>query len=160
MNVRVLLAVAACAVAGLTATAYALGGTVPAAMPAAVATQQQPADDGRPAAPASPQVLAGAMAYVDAVNAGDLDALAGSFAPDAVITDVNRDIVGRHRIREWADREVIGGSLRILEVVEDRPDGQKLLVHWAPGGSGGWRAHYDFTLAADGLITAADLQYA
>jgi hypothetical protein len=55
--------------------------------------------------------------------------------------------------------EVVGGSLRILDVVEDRPDGQKLLVHWAPGGSGGWRAHYDFTVA-DGRLTAADLQYA
>jgi hypothetical protein len=72
------------------------------------------------------------LAYVDAVNSQDLDDLVQTFAPDAVITDVSRQIAGHDAIRDWADREVVGGSLRILDVVEDRPDGQKLLVHWAP----------------------------
>ncbi|MCP2354867.1 hypothetical protein HD597_001887 [Nonomuraea thailandensis] len=99
------------------------------------------------------------QAYVDAVNAGDLDALVASFAPDAVIVDVSRSIEGHDAIRRWAGDEVIGGTLRVLSVAERRADGQKLLVHWAPGGSGGWRAHYDFTIG-DGLIVKADLQYA
>jgi ketosteroid isomerase-like protein len=99
------------------------------------------------------------LAYVDAVNAEDLDALVEAFTADAVITDVSRPIVGSDAIRTWADREVIGGSLRVVQIVEDRPDGQKLLVHWAPGGTGGWQAHYDFTVS-DGRLTAADLQYA
>jgi hypothetical protein len=100
-----------------------------------------------------------AQAYVDAVNARDLNALVVSFAPDAEIVDVGRSIEGHDAIREWAGNEVIGGTLRVLSIAERRADGQKLLVHWAPGGSGGWRAHYDFTVG-DGRIVKADLQYA
>lgn len=111
------------------------------------------------ASAADVEVQSAAMAYVDAVNTGDLDALVAAFAADAVITDVSRPIAGAGNIRAWAGSEVIGGSLEVLEVVEDRTDGQKLLVHWAPGGSEGWQAHYDFTMS-DGVITAADLQYA
>ncbi|XVQ08523.1 nuclear transport factor 2 family protein [Spirillospora sp. CA-255316] len=98
-------------------------------------------------------------AYVAAVGARDLDALAAAFAPDARVVDVSRTISGRAAIRAWARAEVIGGALRVLSVMERRPDGQRLLVHWAPSGSPGWRAHYDFTVAR-GLITGADLQYA
>lgn len=120
-----------------------------------------------PAPPAStdarsgtaPDVLPAARAYVDAVNARDLDALADAFAPDAEVIDVSRTIVGRKAIRAWARAEVIGGRLRVLSVVEQRPNEQKLLVHWAPSGSDGWRAHYEFTIAA-GRIATADLQYA
>ncbi|MFD0656736.1 nuclear transport factor 2 family protein [Thermocatellispora tengchongensis] len=93
------------------------------------------------------------------MNARDLDALVASFAEDGVIVDVSREIRGAEEIRGWAEREVIGGRLDVLEIVEPRRDGQKLLVHWAPGGSDGWRAHYDFTVA-DGKIVRADLQYA
>ncbi|TYB52968.1 nuclear transport factor 2 family protein [Nonomuraea sp. PA05] len=100
-----------------------------------------------------------AQAYVDAVNAGDLDALVASFAPGAEIVDVSRSIKGHDAIRRWADTEVIGGTLRVLSIAGRRADGQKLLVHWAPGGSGGWRAHYDFTVG-NGRIVKADLQYA
>ncbi|GAA2209480.1 hypothetical protein GCM10009850_049380 [Nonomuraea monospora] len=109
---------------------------------------------------AGPVAVEGAaQAYVDAVNAGDLDALVASFAPDAEIVDVSRSIKGHDAIRRWADAEVIGGTLRVLSIAGRRADGQKLLVHWAPGGSGGWRAHYDFTVG-NGRIVKADLQYA
>ncbi|GAA3561513.1 hypothetical protein GCM10022419_047670 [Nonomuraea rosea] len=104
-------------------------------------------------------VTAAARAYVDAVNARDLDALVTAFAPDAEIMDVSRSIRGHDAIREWADREVIGGTLRVVSTPESRPDGQKLLVHWAPEGSDGWRAHYDFTVG-NGRIVKLDLQYA
>ncbi|MGN9843336.1 nuclear transport factor 2 family protein [Nonomuraea sp. H19] len=104
-------------------------------------------------------VVAAARAYVEAVNARDLNALVAAFAPDAEIVDVTRGIRGHDAIREWAGNEVIGGTLRVVSVAENRPDGQKLLVHWAPAGSDGWRAHYDFTVAG-GRIVKADLQYA
>jgi ketosteroid isomerase-like protein len=96
--------------------------------------------------------------YVDAVNAKDLDALAESFAEDGLVIDVSREIRGRDAIRGWADAEVIGGSLRVLEVTP-MEGGQDLLVHWAPKGSDGWRAHYRFTYADDRIVKA-DLQYA
>ena len=98
------------------------------------------------------------MCYVDAVNAEDLDALVSCFAPDGLIIDVSREISGGDAIRAWADGEVIGGTLEVLEV-EAVEAGQRLLVHWAPAGSDGWRAHYAFEVQ-DGLIMLADLQYA
>ncbi|MFC4117629.1 nuclear transport factor 2 family protein [Nonomuraea zeae] len=112
-----------------------------------------------PASSPSVAVAAAARAYVDAVNARDLDALAAAFAPDAEIIDVSRSIRGHEAIRAWAEREVIGGALRVISIAENRSDGQKLLVHWAPEGSDGWRAHYDFTVG-DGRIVKVDLQYA
>lgn len=105
-------------------------------------------------------VSPGAQAYVDAVNNGDLDALVRSFAPTGEVVDVSRTISGPDAIRRWADAEVIGGTLQVLDIVERRQDGQKLLVRWVPKGSpGGFNAHYDFTIA-DGRITKAALQYA
>ncbi|MGW4800013.1 hypothetical protein ACWEPC_47120, partial [Nonomuraea sp. NPDC004297] len=71
----------------------------------------------------------------------------------------DRSIKGHDAIRRWADGEVIGGTLRVLSIAGRRGDGQKLLVHWAPGGSGGWEAHYDFTVGG-GRIVRVDLQYA
>ncbi|WP_350274829.1 hypothetical protein [Kribbella sp. HUAS MG21] len=73
--------------------------------------------------------------------------------------DVSRTIAGRDAIRTWARNEVIGGSLTVVQIVERRPDGQKLLVRWAPAGSDGWLAHYDFTVAGT-EIELANLQYA
>lgn len=114
----------------------------------------QESSEGTVAAEADPAV----MCYVDAVNAEDLDALVGCFAPDGLIVDVSREISGSDAIRTWADREVIGGTLEVLEV-EATDVGQRLLVHWAPAGSDGWRAYYTFEVR-DGLIVSADLQYA
>ena len=104
-------------------------------------------------------VVPAAQQYIDAVNAEDLEALVNSFALDGRVVDVSRTIAGRAAIQAWARGEVIGGTLRVIEVAERRTNGQKLLVHWAPEGSAGWRAHYDFTVER-GLIVTADLQYA
>jgi hypothetical protein len=114
-----------------------------------------------PATGATPpiEVLPAAQAYVDAVARRDLDGLVRAFHADGRIVDVSRTIAGHDAIRTWADNEVIGGTLRVIQVVEQRPDGQKLLVHWAPAGSDGWRAHYDFTVRDD-RISVANLQYA
>jgi SnoaL-like domain len=105
------------------------------------------------------EVLPAAQAYVDAVARRDLEGLVNAFHPDGRIVDVSRTIAGHDAIRSWARNEVIGGTLRVLEVVERRSDGQKLLVQWAPAGSDGWRAHYDFTVQGD-RVSVADLQYA
>lgn len=109
---------------------------------------------------ASPHdVLPAVRAYVDAVNRRDLDGLVNAFRPDGRIVDVSRTITGQDAIRTWARNEVVGGSLHVVRVVERRHDGQKLLVRWAPAGSNGWLAHYDFTVAGT-QISLADLQYA
>jgi hypothetical protein len=100
-----------------------------------------------------------AQCYVDAVNAENLDALVECFAPDGLVIDVSRRFEGAEAVRRWADNEVIGGSLRVLEVAEHHEGSVRLLVHWAPAGSQGWQAYYTFDYA-DGRITTADLQYA
>lgn len=105
------------------------------------------------------KVLPAAQAYVDAVSRRDLEGLVKAFHPDGQIVDVSRTIAGHDAIRTWARNEVIGGTLQVVEVVERRADGQKLLVQWAPAGSDGWRAHYDFTVRGD-RISVANLQYA
>ena len=106
-----------------------------------------------------PGVLPAAQAYVDAVARRDLHGLVNAFHPDGRIVDVSRTIAGHDAIRSWARNEVIGGTLQVVEIVERRRDGQKLLVHWAPAESDGWRAHYDFTVRGD-RISVANLQYA
>ncbi|WP_261300730.1 nuclear transport factor 2 family protein [Paenibacillus andongensis] len=99
-----------------------------------------------------------ARPYVDAVNNGDLDALVNSFAEEAVITDVKRQIKGWEEIRFWGKNEVMGGTLEVLEN-EPKPKGVRMLVHFAPKGSKGFKAYYTFEFK-DGKIISADLQYA
>jgi SnoaL-like domain len=133
--------------------------TDPTAEPAVTSA---PAADGSPA-PAvdvtGPAVSAGAQAYVDAVNSGDLDALVAAFTDDGEVVDVTRRIRGPEAIRTWAGNEVIGGALRVDAVEQLAPDRQRVRVQWAPGGSGGWPADYTFTTRG-GQVIVADLQYA
>ena len=124
------------------------GGTAPADVP------QRRSSDVR-----APELFPAASAYVDAVARRDLEALAAAFAPDGVVVDVRRRIEGRDAIREWAAREVIGGSLRVDAVTALGLDVQRVRVHWAPSGSAGWAADYTFR-AIGGEIVEADLQYA
>lgn len=135
---------------GVTATQSAETTTEPSTTeePDTVASSSEAKDGIDPAA----------QKYVDAVAAEDLDALVNAFHPDAQLTDVGREFTGHDEIREWADNEVIGGKLTVLK---DTPksDGTTLLVRFAPGGSGGFEANYEFT-SRDGLITKLDLQYA
>lgn len=92
------------------------------------------------------------------MNSKSLDGLVAAFAADAAVTEVSREMTGYVAMRQWVDNEVIGGALEVLEI-EPHEDGARLLMRWAPAGSGGWRAYYDFEIAADG-ITRADQQYA
>ena len=126
--------------------------------PAEQADQTTGVATGRPGDGQQPSANAAARCYVDSVNAEDLDALVDCFAPDGAVVDVSRRIEGRDPIRRWAGKEVMGGSLRVLE--EDaRPNGTRLLVHWAPAGSDGWQTFYTFEVR-DGRIVVAGLQFA
>ena len=59
-------------------------------------------------------------AYIRAVNASDINALAGTFAEDAFVNDSRREIVGIASIRRWLEKEIIGDNIRIevREVLE------------------------------------------
>jgi len=103
-------------------------------------------------------LAAPAKVFVDAVNATDLDGLVSAFAADGEVIDVTRPIRGRDAIRDWARTEVMGGRLTVLSVTPT-PAGQDLLVHWAPGGTGGFKARYRLSLSGSS-ITRAELQYA
>lgn len=99
-----------------------------------------------------------AQAYVDAVAAKDLDALVAAFHPDAELTDVGREFTGHDEIRDWARNEVIGGTLTVLKNTP-KSNGTTLLVRFAPGGTGGFEANYEFDVR-DGRIEKLNLQYA
>ncbi|MFE9751065.1 MBL fold metallo-hydrolase [Saccharothrix saharensis] len=123
------------------------------------AVAQELAAEGPSDCAEADELLAPVRGYVDAVNAGDLDALAGVFAEDAELVDVGRRFTGRAAIRAWAENEVVGGKLTVTEVAENRPGYQRLLVRFAPGGTGGFDAHYAFTVTGS-TIGKAELAYA
>ena len=51
--------------------------------------------------------------YIRAVNASDSNAIAATFADDAIVNDNKREIVGSAAIRRWLEKEIIGDSVRI-----------------------------------------------
>ncbi|MFJ9217005.1 nuclear transport factor 2 family protein [Streptomyces sp. NPDC102383] len=99
-----------------------------------------------------------AQAYVDAVAAEDLDALVDAFHSDARLVDVGRRFTGHDEIRDWARDEVIGGRLTVLKNTP-KSNGTTLLVRFAPGGTGGFEANYEFDVR-DGRIARLNLRYA
>lgn len=44
--------------------------------------------------------------YVRAINENDMDALLGSFTPDALVNDQEREFWGIEAIRRWAAKEI------------------------------------------------------
>jgi hypothetical protein len=104
-----------------------------------------------------------AQCYFDAVAAENLDALAGCFAKDAYIIDVDRRISGTAAIRKWAEKEVMGGRYEILEVrpgsASKGASAVEVLLTFAPRGNGGFRSRYEIVLAA-GKLTSMILKYA
>ena len=66
-----------------------------------------------------PDVIA---AHVAAVNAFDLDAIAATFADDALVNDAQREFPGAESIRAWARRELVGDkvTMDVVEVVRHR----------------------------------------
>lgn len=67
-------------------------------------------------------------AYVCAINARDVAAFRSSFAPDAVVKDVGREIRGIAAIKEWGDHEVfaVNVTLEVMKAVEC--DGQTIAI--------------------------------
>jgi hypothetical protein len=62
--------------------------------------------------------------YVDAVNAFDEDAIAATFADDALVNDVHREFWGREAIRRWAARELVGDrvTVEVTEILDHHGD--------------------------------------
>jgi hypothetical protein len=104
------------------------------------------------------QVPPEAQCYFDAVEARDAAAVAACFAEDGVVDDSGRRFEGHAAIQRWAENELIGGSYEILEV-SAQPAGAQILLRFAPSGSSGFRARYNFIIA-NGKITSVAFQYA
>ncbi|MDB6027786.1 MAG: hypothetical protein JWM68_4009 [Verrucomicrobiales bacterium] len=66
--------------------------------------------------------------YVRAINACDADEFESSFAHNAVIKDVGREIRGIAAIKEWANHEIfaVNVTLDVMETVER--DGQTIVT--------------------------------
>ena len=58
--------------------------------------------------------------HIKAVNAFDADAIMATFAADAYVNDVRREIVGVEAIRRWVEKEIVGDrvTMAVKEVVE------------------------------------------
>ena len=62
--------------------------------------------------------------HIRAVNALDIEAIVRTFAPDALVNDNRREIVGTQAIRRWVEKELVGDkvTMEIREVL-DHPGG-------------------------------------
>ena len=60
--------------------------------------------------------------YVSAVNAGARDDFRTTFAADAVVVDVNRELSGLDAITDWASADIFGAHVHfdVLNVTERR----------------------------------------
>ncbi len=58
--------------------------------------------------------------HIRAVNAFDADAIVRTFAPDALVNDNRREIVGTESIRRWVEKEIVGDkvTMEIRDVVD------------------------------------------
>jgi hypothetical protein len=62
--------------------------------------------------------------HIQAVNAFDVDAIVRTFAPDALVNDNRREIIGSEAIRRWVAKELIGDkvTMEIREVIDHYGD--------------------------------------
>ena len=63
-------------------------------------------------------------AYLDGVNAFDVDAIMACFAEDAYVNDARREINGIDAIRRWVEKEMIGDhvTMQPVEVIDHHGD--------------------------------------
>jgi hypothetical protein len=69
--------------------------------------------------------LTGVVAeHIAAVNASDTDAIVATFAGDAYVNDVHREIAGVDAIRGWVAKELVGDkvTMDVQEVVDHHGD--------------------------------------
>src|SRR5258708_38879529 len=66
----------------------------------------------------------GLAEFIAAVNAFDEDAIAATFADDALVNDGRREFWGREAIRRWAARELAGDrvTVEVTEVLNHHGD--------------------------------------
>lgn len=60
------------------------------------------------------------MEHVAAVNAFDVDRIVATFAENALVNDVHREIWGPEKIRAWGAKELIGDrvTMEVTEVLQ------------------------------------------
>src|SRR5688572_33130025 len=66
--------------------------------------------------------------YIRAINAGDPAALQSSFAHDAVVKDVGREIRGIAAIKEWAAREIFAVNVTLDLINATERDGETIVT--------------------------------
>jgi nuclear transport factor 2 (NTF2) superfamily protein len=75
--------------------------------------------------PTANTMLTGVLAeHVRAVNATDTDAVVATFAEDAFINDVSREIQGLNAIRAFVAKEIVGDNVTmdVTEVIDHHGD--------------------------------------
>jgi hypothetical protein len=83
--------------------------------------------------------------HIAACNAHDIDAWMATFAPDALVNDIQREFVGTELIRAFAEKEIFGAGVTMaVERALDR--GGNITVHARLDGT------YDKTGLPDPLI--------
>jgi ketosteroid isomerase-like protein len=65
--------------------------------------------------------------YLRTVNAGDADAFFESFADDAVVRDLNREIRGLDAIKTWAQKDIFAVHAR-FDVTNTRESGDRTIL--------------------------------
>jgi ketosteroid isomerase-like protein len=100
-----------------------------------------------------------ADALIAAVNAGDADAVAALFAPDAVIDDpsTGERFYGEAGVRDYVDRFFVGyhTATRLLSIAALADGRNRLRVDFT-GDFGHEIGRLDLTLDADGRIARID----
>ena len=63
-------------------------------------------------------------AYLDGVNAFDVDAIMACLAEDAYVNDARREINGIDAIRRWVEKEMVGDhvTMQPVEVIDHHGD--------------------------------------
>jgi hypothetical protein len=115
------------------------------------ATETAEPEGADPQNPNATKLDPAVQAYADAVAAEDLDAFVNAFAENGEVIDVSRPIRGHEAIRSWAQNEVIGGSMEVLDI-KPVENGQDVLVRWTTASGSSWEAYYLFEVSDDKII--------
>jgi hypothetical protein len=83
--------------------------------------------------------------YAAAMNAFDGAALLATFTDDAVVNDIQREIVGKAAIKAWIDREIIAVKVTVEPVSARRHYGDEIVTFKLDG-------QYDKTGLPDPLL--------
>ena len=98
--------------------------------------------------------------YFAAQNAHDIEAMVACFAPDAVVRDEDKDIVGTQAIRAW--KIETAGKYRItVEPLKSRPEAGRTIVVVKVSGtflSSPANLTYRFGFSADGRVNALEVR--